>query len=236
MSLCRVVYSMEQRKDCLKPRAVVTCGPGVAPIDAVRCITNASTGELGVLLSEKLVEAGWNVVCLKSAAASFRDPIGSSCRVVRFTTNMDLLQTLQTEQGREHVCAVFHVAALCDYEVKSVETPLAGRLHGKQKIASEHEELRITLSRAPKILPHLRSVFPNARIVGWKLEWDGDRSHALEKGQAQLKQHGSALCVVNGPAYGEGFGVLNPEGILVHLNSKTAVCAWLVEWAQSSVS
>jgi phosphopantothenoylcysteine decarboxylase/phosphopantothenate--cysteine ligase len=39
-------------------KVIVTCGPSYEPIDQVRRLTNFSTGELGVLLSDELARAG----------------------------------------------------------------------------------------------------------------------------------------------------------------------------------
>jgi phosphopantothenoylcysteine decarboxylase/phosphopantothenate--cysteine ligase len=218
-----------------RPGAVVTCGPGIAPIDAVRCITNHSTGELGVLLADRLARAGWEVTCVKSVGALFRDPCEAGVRVRRFATNAEVCEVLQAEPERDRVRAVFHVAALCDYEVSAVETSEGNALPGGQKISSEHAEIRLTLRRAPKVLPKLGMIFPNAQVVGWKLEWSDDRVTALERGMRQLEQNAGALCVVNGPAYGSGFGVLHPGGNSVHVDTKAALCDWLTEWAARNV-
>lgn len=214
-------------------RAVVTCGPGVAPLDAVRRITNVSTGELGVLLSERLAAAGWSVVCAKSEASVYRDPGGAGVEVFRFSTNAGLFEQLSALPGADGVRAFFHAAALCDYEVASV-TALDGRSLGSSgKIASEEPGLRVELRAAPKILPRLGMLFPNARIVGWKLEFEGDRARALERAARQFGHAGVVLSVVNGPAYGEGFGVLDAVGQCVHVATRPALCAWLAQWASS---
>lgn len=113
---------MHSYSPVVRPRAIVTCGPGVAPVDAVRRITNYSTGELGVRLAEGLSECGWDVVCYKSSASTFRDPVGSGVTVRYFATNDELLQGLAAQSEREGVYAVFQAAALCDYEVASVCT------------------------------------------------------------------------------------------------------------------
>lgn len=214
-----------------KPLAIVTCGPGLASVDSVRCITNSSTGELGVLLSEHLAHAGWNVVCWKSVAAVFRDPVGLGIDVRRFATNTDLLDSLRSYMDAARVRCVFHAAALCDYEVASIEAGEGKGLARFAKIPSDYPTVRLTLQRATKLLPQLSGIFPRAQIVGWKLEFDGDRVSALEKGAQQIRRNGTALAVVNGPAYGSGFGVLDSHGACAQAASKAAVCAWLVRWA-----
>jgi len=49
-------------------KVIVTCGPSYEPIDQVCRLTNSSTGELGVHLSNHLARAGFEVFCLKGRA------------------------------------------------------------------------------------------------------------------------------------------------------------------------
>src|SRR5260370_41460223 len=57
----------DETRDChLKSvKVIVTCGPSYEPIDQVRRLTNFSTRELGVHLSNQLTRAGFEVFCLK---------------------------------------------------------------------------------------------------------------------------------------------------------------------------
>ena len=49
-------------------KVIVTGGPSYERIDQVRRLTNFSTGEPGVHLSNELAHAGFEVLCLKVAA------------------------------------------------------------------------------------------------------------------------------------------------------------------------
>jgi phosphopantothenate---cysteine ligase (CTP) len=69
----------------------------------------------------------------------------------------------------------------------------------------------------PKIISELRGWFPKTKIVGWKFEADGNRAAAIAAAQKQLVGGSTDLCVVNGPAYGEGFGMVGKTGTLAHL-------------------
>lgn len=212
------------------PRAVVTCGPGVSPIDAVRRITNFSTGELGVRLAECLSEYGWSVSCFKSTDATYRNPEGQGIALRKFTTNQDLRERLEEEPNPEEIDIVFHAAALSDYEVTGVQT-LEGQPIEGLKISSDHAALAVILNPAPKLLPDLQSIFPKARIVGWKFEMEGDRASALERGLEQIRHNGTSLCVVNGLAFGEGFGILDPQGSHRTIFTRSELCNWLSNWA-----
>ncbi len=205
----------------MKHRVIVTCGPSYEPIDEVRRITNFSTGELGVALAKALTEAGAAVTCFRGVMATSPRPnrIG---KTIGFSTNDDLLAKLGAVPNRNAVAAVFHVAALADFRV------LQGG--GERKISSRGGELTLTLVPATKLIGNLGQLFPNARIVGWKYEMDGLQADAIEKGRRQLKENGSAACVVNGAAYGPGFGFLTPKGGHRTIAGKAELCAFLVNW------
>lgn len=208
-------------------RVIVTCGPSFEPIDGVRRLTNFSTGELGLLLTAALTRAGHEVICMKGEGAVSRTDAGGA-RVVGFTTNADLLERLH-ELGAGGAGAVFHAAALCDYRVKTVRTS-DGVLMTARKIPTLAGELTLTLSPAPKLLPALRGIFPDARIVGWKYELNGTRSAAETKAREQVFACGTHACVVNGAAWGTGFGFIEQGREAVNLGDKPALCAFLAEW------
>lgn len=202
-------------------RVIVTAGPSYEPIDEVRRITNSSSGELGVRLSNRLAAAGFEVTCLLGKMAIFRGEC-EAARVIPFSTNDDLLAKLESlaRDGAPH--AVLHAAALADFKVR--------REGAERKIASRAGEVALTLVPATKVLPQLRALFPAARIVGWKYELDGSRDDALAKGRAQLAACATDACAVNGAAYGDGFGFLDRSGLCTHVPDKGALCDFLAEW------
>ena len=209
------------------PTVIVTCGPASEPIDEVRCITNASTGELGVLLANALHAAGFHVICLKGKGATFTGLLEGTC-IDTFTTNQSLLELLQA-RAFQNVVGVFHAAALCDYRVKRVSSD-SGETLSASKLSSRSGSLTLELEPAPKVISSLRSLFPDARIVGWKFELDGDREAALEKGWRQIADNQTDACVVNGRAYGEGFGVCLPPDQIQHVANKLELARWLTAW------
>jgi phosphopantothenoylcysteine synthetase/decarboxylase len=200
-------------------RIIVTCGPSYEPIDGVRRITNFSTGELGLRLTQRLRVAGHEVICFRGEGATWHD---SAVASLAFSTNDDLLSKLTAEAHASRVDAVFHAAALADFRVE--------RLGTERKIASRGGELMLKLVPATKLLPKLRNLFPTAKIVGWKYELDGTREDALTKGRAQISTCVTDRCVVNGAAYGPGFGFLAKDGDLIHFADKAALSDGLAGW------
>ena len=78
----------------------------------------------------------------------------------------------------------------------------------KGKIDS-NEKISIQFDPTPKIINQLREWYPSALLFGWKYDVKGDQNSLVEKGFEQIKRCRTDYCVLNGPAYGAGFGLLN---------------------------
>ena len=211
-------------------RIVITSGPSYEPIDKVRRLGNFSTGELGTLLAEGFAEAGHSVTCFRAEASTFASPL-YPVEVIPFTTNDDLSAKLQALPAREEVELVFHAAALCDFRVKQI-TDENGHTVPGHKMSSRTGTLNLQLEPAPKLIASLRRMFPSSILIGWKFELDGTRDNVLAKGRAQMDDCLTDACVLNGDAYGHGFGVISRSTEQVHLPDKPALCRFLIEWAE----
>lgn len=211
-------------------RVVITLGPSFEPIDGARRLTNFSTGSLGAQLAEACVRAGHSVIAYRGVGATAPFP-SIDIPPIPFTTNANLIEKLKAHSCPQAVDAVFHVAALCDYVVDSVEDG-AGETLRQNKIATSGGELWMRLKPAPKVFAHLRNIFPCARVCGWKYELNGNREAALQNGWNQLRRYDSSACVVNGAAYGTGFGVLNPQDqTVVAFEDAQGLTEWLAnDW------
>lgn len=218
------------KKRPLKPLAViVTCGPAATPIDEVRRITNHSTGRLGITLANALTAAGHRVICFKGIGATW--PVRLRTHEAHaFFTNRDLAAALESFGGADRVDVVFHAAALCDFEVAGVVGKRGTKLKSR-KVSSRAGRIQIALRPAAKVLPRLGKWFPNARIVGWKYELDGDRETAIDRAREQISECRTAACVVNGAAYGNGFGICAPGGPVDHCQDLKTLVNRLVKWA-----
>lgn len=196
---------MTAAADRRRPFAVVTCGPAYEPLDRVRRITNFATGEIGSILSLALEDAGWDVCCLRGEGATA--PIPEPIEVHPFSTNASLADAIR---GLKRVPdAIFHAAALCDFEVAEIEGA-----SGKSKIASRGGELVVRLRPTAKLLPLFRSWFPQAKIIGWKYELDGTPDEAISRARQQIVEAKTDACVINGAAYGPGFGLVTTASVL----------------------
>ncbi len=207
---------------------IVTAGPTYEPLDQVRRLTNRSTGQLGVELANHLTGLGHQVTLLVGDQASWTGERRAS-EVEVFTTTEDLQERLRN-RAASPVGAVFHAAAVSDFGFGKIwSRSAAGDLTEVRagKISSGQARLLAELLPTPKLISRLRLWFPSAHLVGWKYEVDGDREAALARARQQLEEHRTDACVANGPAYGEGFGVVRRDGAVAHLADRLALFAEL---------
>ncbi len=193
-------------------KCIVTAGPTFEELDEVRRLTNFSTGTLGTELANFLTERGHEVELLRGQGATCRlEP--KAQRVQIFTTTADLRQRLQALSGGAG--AVFHAAAVSDFAFGKIwERAADGALTEirSPKISTRGGNVLAELTPTPKIISELRAWFPNVFLVGWKYELESDRAQAVALAVGQLADNGTDACVVNGRAYGEGFGLVTPPG------------------------
>jgi phosphopantothenoylcysteine decarboxylase/phosphopantothenate--cysteine ligase len=194
-------------------RCLVTAGPTFEPLDAVRRLTNFSTGRLGSELVNFLTARGHEVTLFLGQSATYRhEPHARHFQT--FTTTKDLAERLEARAGRL-IEAVFHAAAVSDFSFgkiwqRSPEGELKEIKSGK--LSTRDGTLLAELTPTPKIIAQLREWFPNARLIGWKYEVDGDQPGVIRLAQAQIRECRTDACVANGAAYGPGFGLVTPEG------------------------
>jgi phosphopantothenoylcysteine synthetase/decarboxylase len=198
---------------------IVTAGPTYEPLDDVRRLTNFSTGRLGTELANYLVARGHKIVLLVGETATYSGERRAQ-RVETFTTTADLRGKLKALSSKK-VDAIFHAAAAGDFMFGKIfargESGKLTEITPAKKLSTRRGKLLAELVPAPKIIAELRGWFPKTKIVGWKFEADGIHADAIAAAREQIAEYSTDLCVVNGPAYGEGFGLLGKKGEPAHL-------------------
>ena len=203
-------------------RIVITGGPACEPIDRVRYITNQSTGELAVKLARRFLDGGHQVELFLGNGAIWRLETATY-----FQTTDDLERLLNEIVERDRVDAVLHAAALSDFGVG--ETIVSGKRTGASKIPSDAESVLLRLVPRPKLIRHLRDLFPNAYIVGWKFELEGTPADVVQEGVRQIQSNRTDACIVNGAAFGPGFGFCTAKGLLGTIPTRDALADWLLD-------
>jgi len=200
---------------------IVTAGPTYEPLDTVRRLTNFSTGKLGTELARFLQSRGHEVKLLLGEQATYRDAGKSEV----FTTTTDLREKLRAS-ANESVIAVFHAAAVSDFGFGKIWARLPNdelKELKSGKFSTREGTLLAELLPIAKVISELRQWFPVSRLVGWKYEVDGMREDVIHEAEKQLAACLTDACVANGPAYGQGFGLVRGGGEFKHLEDKVAL-------------
>lgn len=170
-------------------KLLITAGGTREPVDAVRAITNLSTGGTGTALARALSTAGFDVTLLL-AAGSVQDTVGIA-RVERFGSFADLDAALRTELADPDYHAVIHAAAVSDYSVVDADAT--------RKQPSDAAEWTLHLRRNPKLVDGLRGIATNPalQVVAFKLTAQADAAQAQQAVQRLLQRSGADWVVHN---------------------------------------
>lgn len=171
-------------------RVVVTAGPTREPVDAVRVLSNRSSGRMGFAIAA----AAWRrgaAVTLIAGPASAPIPVGPA--LVRVETADDMLAAVHA--ALQDADALFMAAAVADFR------PV--RMEGKLKKADA--PAAIAVQPAPDVLRDTRASRRNGTVVvGFALETGDGR----ESARAKLRDKGLDLVVLNAADEpGAGFDV-----------------------------
>ncbi|HYG21941.1 MAG TPA: phosphopantothenoylcysteine decarboxylase [Verrucomicrobiae bacterium] len=199
---------------------IVTAGPTYEKMDQVRRLTNFSTGRLGIELARFLTERGHDVTLLVGEQATYGGERRAN-RIETFATTSDLREWFRAlaDAGAE---AIFHTAAVSDFSFGKIWLRLPdGEMSELKsgKISTRQGTLMAELVPTPKIISELRDWYPKTQIIGWKYEVEGDQAAVIAAAARQLHECLTDACVANGPAYGEGFGIVVPNGKVTHLDT-----------------
>ena len=119
-------------------RVLITAGPTFEPIDAVRGITNRSSGRMGYAVAQAALEAGAQVT-LVSGTTALAPPL--KARLVPVVTAEEMLKAVEAEVA--NVDVFIAVAAVADYRVAKPNS---------QKIKKSDQTLSLELVPVADIL------------------------------------------------------------------------------------
>jgi len=167
---------------------LVTAGPTREPIDAVRFISNPSSGKMGVAMAEAAKALGADVQLLHGPISV---PLPADIPCHRFTTAEELFQLVQSRKESD---VVIMAAAVSDYRAATVQP-------GKQK--KEKGLYKLELTRNTDILEWLGSQkSENQILIGFAMETEKLETYARGKLE---KKNLDWICANNLQEEGAGF-------------------------------
>ncbi len=169
---------------------LVTAGPTREFIDAVRFISNPSTGKMGYALAAAARDRGAEVILI-SGPTQLTPPWG--VKVVSVVSAGDMHRAVKEHLDRSHI--VIMAAAVSDF--KPLQT-------SDRKIKKEDADQTLQLGRTEDILLELGKAGGKRLLIGFAAETDNIEQNALRK----LKDKHLDMIVVNDLLRsGSGFGV-----------------------------
>ena len=148
-------------------KVLVTAGPTYEAIDAVRGITNRSSGKMGYAIAQAAVEMGAEVL-LVSGPTALTKPQGT--QVVDVTSAAEMFEAVK--QHVRNADMFIGVAAVADYHVAE---PSA------QKLKKSDAALTLELIPNPDILAYVASLPKPPFCIGFAAESEKLREHAATK-------------------------------------------------------
>ena len=191
----------EQKRDLEGTNVLVTAGPTIEPIDAVRFISNHSSGKMGYAVAAAALDRGANVT-LVSGPVALDAPAGVT--VVDVRTAREMLDAAKT--AFDHADIAVFTAAVADMRPAN---PVARKL----KKGSDDEALaNVQLVENPDILATLAAGKRDAqRVVGFAAETNDVLDHARKK----LASKHADIIVANEVGEDKAFGTDDDKAWLV---------------------
>ena len=157
------------RKTLAGRKLVVTAGPTREALDAVRCISNHSSGKMGFAIARAAAEQGADVVLIAGPVSL--PPPPAVRRVVNVVT-VDEMRAAALEHARG--AAMFIAcAAVADYRSPDPRPDV--------KLKKDDERLQLSLVRTPDILAGVAALEPRPFLVGFAAETHDVAANARSK-------------------------------------------------------
>ncbi|MCL2580346.1 MAG: phosphopantothenate--cysteine ligase [Oscillospiraceae bacterium] len=207
-----------------RPYVLVTAGGTIEDIDTVRGITNHATGQLGCLIAEAFVAAGFGATYLCGQKAVRASGVAQTVTIRDTAGLVAAFEKLLTE--RDYACVV-HSMAVSDFTpagtrsldnlaasigeavcasgnshedvAKAVRDALLSEMSGprEKKISSAASELVILLKQTPKAIGRVKPLAPNTLLVGFKLLSGVGEETLIAAGQGLIKQNNCDYVLLN---------------------------------------
>ncbi|MEZ4655299.1 MAG: bifunctional phosphopantothenoylcysteine decarboxylase/phosphopantothenate--cysteine ligase CoaBC [Candidatus Eisenbacteria bacterium] len=184
------------------PTLLVTAGGTEEPLDPVRCLTNRSSGRMGIAIAEAARNRGYRVTLI---AARTSVPLPFGVERVHVSTAAEMAQAV-ARLHRAHDLLVM-AAAVADYRPERAE---------RRKIGSGQPTWSLPLVETTDILESIRGQRADAVTVGFALQVGGSAARQRDAAREKLQRKGLDLIVLNDPTRtGSEFGGTSNEVTLI---------------------
>lgn len=185
-----VVKLLGEKKELVGKTITVTASRTEEPLDAVRVLTNPSTGKMGYAIAEEVFGRGAKVTLI--SGPSNLTP-SSGINLIKVRTAQEMHRAVKKHFEKSNVLIM--TAAVSDFAPQRVRVG---------KIKKEDAEINLKLKPTPDILKEIGKKKGKRVLVGFAIETEDE----IKNAKLKLKEKNLDLIVVNNPnLQGAGFGV-----------------------------
>ncbi len=196
-----VIKMLLPKRDLQGKHVLITAGPTVEPIDAVRYISNPSSGKMGFSLAQAAAERGAQVTLITGPVA-LSEPSGVS--VIHVKTALQMFDEVDARFDSVDIAAF--TAAVSDYRPAQPSDTKLKKGRDDSALSS------ISLVENPDILATMGArKRDNQLVIGFAAETENLEANACEK----LKRKHADCIVGNLVGNGQGFASDENEVVLV---------------------
>lgn len=206
-----------------KLNILITAGGTSEYIDAVRKITNSSSGKLGSIIANEFSQKN-NInkifyICTPKSIKPNMSLIlqnGIDFKLYEITTTMELKEVIEDVLKNEKIDYFIHSMAISDYYVDYVSTasllsknlkesnnyeetlkkPIY-KLDNSSKLSSNEDNLILVLKQTPKIIKMIKEISPNTHLIGFKLLENVKENELIEVGYNLLLKNNCDYVLAN---------------------------------------
>jgi phosphopantothenoylcysteine decarboxylase/phosphopantothenate--cysteine ligase len=193
-----------RRKDLEGEVVLITAGPTQEALDAVRYVSNRSSGKMGYAIAAAAIERGARVILI-SGPVHIGEPRGAE--VVRVKTALEMHEAVMERMGESTI--IIKAAAVADYH--RPDPP-------KQKVKKTAARLSLELDPTPDILAEVGQKKGDRLLVGFAAETD----HLVEEARRKMESKNCDMVVANLVSQeGSGFESDENEVVLILRTGET---------------
>ena len=184
---------------------LITSGGTSEKIDRVRSITNHSTGRLGKIIAETLLDKG-DQVTLVTTPKAVRPAAHPNLTIVQIENVAELLESLEPLIHTHDV--LIHAMAVSDYTpvymtgLEAVAaspdmTEFLNKTNSESKISSQDDVQVLFLKKTPKVISLVKKWNPAIRLIGFKLLVNVTKEELLKTARDSLIKNQAEIIVAN---------------------------------------
>lgn len=191
---------------------IITAGGTSEKIDNVRKITNSSSGKLGMIIANRLLEEIEDIMIYYVCSKTSLRPLDGRVQIIEIEGTIDLKSTIESLLVKNKIDYFIHSMAVSDYMTDYVtsisrikESVIRSKtlddafssveVIGGNKISSYEDNLVVVLKPTFKIISIIKDISPSTYLVGFKL-LDGVSKRELIKVAKKLRDKNKCDLVV----------------------------------------